>query len=75
MLALAEQVLAVVNPNTRLVRFKGVGEPYCEGLGHSSSDLRTVQPGHFGRLRRWLFCRFKRLKIAVPDGTAVTAPN
>jgi hypothetical protein len=51
---LAEQVLTVVNPDTRLVIFKGIEEPYCERLGHAFGDLTTVQPVHLGSLRGWL---------------------
>src|SRR5580700_4285118 len=51
---LAEQVLAVVNPDTRLVRLDSVAEPYCERLDHTPGHLSTVQPGNFGRLCGWL---------------------
>src|SRR5580704_830509 len=51
---LAEQVLAVVNPDTRHIRLKSVEEPYCERLDHTPGHLSTVQPGNFGRLCGWL---------------------
>jgi len=47
---LPEQMLTVVNPDKRLVRFEGIDEPYCERLGHEPGDLSTVQPGYFGSL-------------------------
>lgn len=48
---LAEQVLAVVNPDAWLVRINGIQEPYCERLRHASGDLSPVQPSYFGGLR------------------------
>ena len=51
---LAEQVLAVVKPDMRLISLKGVGEPYGERPGHAPGDLGTVQPGYFDGLCGWL---------------------
>jgi hypothetical protein len=62
---LAEQVLAVVNPDAWLVRINGIQEPYCERLRHASGDLTPVQPSYFGGLRGRL--RGTRNRAAAED--------
>lgn len=62
---LSQKVLTVVNPDTRLACVKGIEKPYCEGLGHASGDLSTVQPGYFGSLCCWL--RSTRQRAAAED--------
>jgi hypothetical protein len=39
---LADQMLTIVNADARLVRFKGIQQPYCECLCHASGDLSPV---------------------------------
>ncbi len=52
--ALAEQILTIVDTDTRLARLEGIDKPHCERLSHASGDLSAVQPRHFRDLGSWL---------------------